>query len=62
VICALAGGVNLVALAVRQALGERIEPVEPAWGGAFLRILQSVLVDGSGARVDGSAPGTGPSG
>ena len=52
VICALAGGVNLVALAVRQALGERIEPAEPTWGGRFLRHYQSVLTDPSGATID----------
>lgn len=44
----LAGGVNLVALAIRLALGERIEPVEPEWGGEYLLHFRSVIVDGSG--------------
>jgi carbamoyl-phosphate synthase large subunit len=52
VLCAMSGGVNLVALAVRQSLGERIEPVEPRWGGEFLRTLQSVLVDETGSALD----------
>ena len=52
VLCALGGGVNLVGLAVRQALGERVEPVEPEWGGQFLRHFQSVITDGSGRLVD----------
>ncbi len=51
VLCGLGGGVNLVALAVRQALGERIEPQAPAWGGRFLLHTQSVVTDASGAVV-----------
>jgi carbamoyl-phosphate synthase large subunit len=52
ILCAMAGGLNLVSLAVRQALGERLEAAEPEWGGQFLRHFQSVMVDESGAVVD----------
>jgi carbamoyl-phosphate synthase large subunit len=52
VLTAMAGGVNLVGLAVRQALGEPLDPIEPAWGGRFLRHYQSVIVDPSGVPVD----------
>jgi carbamoyl-phosphate synthase large subunit len=52
ILCALGGGVNLVGLAVRQALGERVDPVQPEWGGQFLRHFQSVVTDGSGAVVE----------
>jgi carbamoylphosphate synthase large subunit len=51
ILAGLGGGVNLVALAVRQALGETIESAEPTWGGRFLRHLHSVVVDASGNRV-----------
>jgi carbamoyl-phosphate synthase large subunit len=45
ILCALGGGVNLVGLAVRQALGERVDPVKPEPGGRFLRHFQSVVID-----------------
>jgi carbamoyl-phosphate synthase large subunit len=48
VLCALGGGVNLVALAVRQALGEAVARTKPAWGGQFLLHCQSVVIDGDG--------------
>jgi carbamoyl-phosphate synthase large subunit len=51
ILTALGGGVNLPALAVRQALGERIEPLEPRWGGEFLRHFRSVVLDPSGTPV-----------
>ncbi len=51
ILCALAGGLNLVSLAVRQELGERVEPAEPAWGGQFMRHFQSLLTDRDGAVV-----------
>jgi carbamoyl-phosphate synthase large subunit len=51
ILAGLGGGVNLVALAVRQALGETIEAAEPNWGGRFLRHLHSVVLDASGNRV-----------
>jgi predicted ATP-grasp superfamily ATP-dependent carboligase len=54
ILAGLGGGVNLVALAVRQALGESVEPVEPRWGGEFIRHFQSVVTDGSGTAVIGS--------
>jgi carbamoyl-phosphate synthase large subunit len=52
ILCAMAGGLNLVGLAVRQALGERIQPAEPKWGGQFMRHFQSVVIDESGAPTD----------
>jgi carbamoyl-phosphate synthase large subunit len=52
ILCAMAGGLNLVSLAVRQALGERLEAAEPEWGGQFLRHFQSVVIDESGAVID----------
>jgi carbamoyl-phosphate synthase large subunit len=52
ILCALGGGVNLVALAVRQALGERIESTEPEPGGQFMRHFQSIVIDPSGAAVE----------
>jgi carbamoyl-phosphate synthase large subunit len=52
ILCALGGGVNLVALAVRQALGERIEPVEPEWGGEFLLHFRSIVTDASGTPIE----------
>lgn len=53
------GGVNLVGLAVRQALGERIEPLEPAWGGTFMLHFQSALADGAGRAI--TPPAAAPS-
>lgn len=51
ILCALGGGVNLVALAVRQQLGEPVEEAEPSSGARFLLHYQSVVVDRSGSRV-----------
>jgi carbamoyl-phosphate synthase large subunit len=48
ILCAMGGGVNLVALAVRQALGESVAAREPASGGQFLRHYQSVVIDAEG--------------
>jgi carbamoyl-phosphate synthase large subunit len=53
ILCALGGGVNLVALSVRKALGERIEPVEPRWGGEFIQHFSSVVTDPAGEAVAG---------
>jgi carbamoyl-phosphate synthase large subunit len=52
ILCAMAGGQNLVSLAVRQALGERLQAAEPEWGGQFMRHFQSVVIDQSGAVID----------
>ena len=60
ILCALGGGVNLVGLAVRQAVGERVEPVDLQWGGQFLRHFQSVVTDGSGMPVGIPAAPPGP--
>jgi carbamoylphosphate synthase large subunit len=51
ILCGLGGGINFVALAVRQQLGESVEPIEPASGGRFLLHYQSVVTDASGSRV-----------
>jgi carbamoyl-phosphate synthase large subunit len=51
ILCALGGGVNLVALAVRQALGETIAPRDVDPGGEFLRYARSVIVDATGRAV-----------
>jgi carbamoylphosphate synthase large subunit len=51
VLSTLAGGHNLVALAVRQELGETIEPAEPEWGGSFTRHFSSVVTDRNDATV-----------
>ena len=51
ILCAMAGGLNLVSLAVRQELGERVLPAEPRWGGQFIRHFQSVVIDESGEPV-----------
>ena len=48
ILCAMGGGVNLVALAVRQALGESVAATEPDSGGQFLRHYQSVVIDAEG--------------
>jgi carbamoyl-phosphate synthase large subunit len=52
ILCAMAGGLNLVSLAVRQELGERFQHTEPEWGGQFMRHFQSVVVDESGSVVE----------
>lgn len=52
ILCALGGGLNMVGLAVRQTLGERVGPAEPEWGGQFMRHFQSVVTDASGAMVE----------
>jgi carbamoyl-phosphate synthase large subunit len=51
ILASLGAGVNLVALSVRQALGERVEPAEPRWGGEFIRHFASVITDPSGRAV-----------
>lgn len=51
ILTALGGGINLVALAVRQALGERLRPAAPAWGAEFLLYSQSVVTDPGGRAV-----------
>jgi carbamoyl-phosphate synthase large subunit len=56
ILCSMSGDVNLVALAVRQALGERIEPIEPRWGGQFLIGFQSVITDNTGTPIDLAPP------
>jgi carbamoyl-phosphate synthase large subunit len=52
ILCAMAGGLNLVSLAVRQEIGEDVQPAEPEWGGQFIRHFQSVVVDAAGAPID----------
>jgi carbamoyl-phosphate synthase large subunit len=52
ILCALAGGLNLVSLAVRQALGERLQAAEPECGGQFMRHFQSVVISESGDVID----------
>ena len=51
ILTALGGGINLVALAVRQALGEQLSAAEPAWGAEFLLYSQSVVTDPGGRAV-----------
>jgi carbamoyl-phosphate synthase large subunit len=51
ILSGLGGGINFVALAVRQRLGEQVDPAEPAFGGRFLLHYQSVVTDPSGSRV-----------
>jgi predicted ATP-grasp superfamily ATP-dependent carboligase len=55
--CALGAGVNLVALSVRQALGETVAPPPPRWGGHFLLHFSAVVTDASGSPVGVSRPG-----
>lgn len=51
ILTALGGGVNLVALSARMALGERVEPATPAPGGTLLSHTQSVVTDAGGEAV-----------
>ena len=53
ILSGIGGGINFVALAVRQSLGEQIEPLTPTYGGRFLLHYRSVVTDAAGNNLVG---------